>query len=273
MTTLAAESKTSALVKPLVARWRSVASIAFFIIAWWVLTETEIIPPTYLASPSDVIDAFARLFSEGFAGSSIYQHIFASVQRWWLGVAVAALIAVPFGVGFAWSPRFRYAMTPTFETLRYIPPFAWVPVAILWFGPGLTSQALVVYIAAFPPIVLNAWQSISSLDPILLKASQMLGLSQWQVVSRVAVPTAMPGILVGIRIALGNGWMALMGAELIAGTQGLGFLVVAGQRNTDLAVMMAAMLMIGLLGAASDVILGRFSGWVTRWRRGLEAHG
>jgi ABC-type nitrate/sulfonate/bicarbonate transport system permease component len=83
----------------------------------------------------------------------------------------------------------------------------------------------------------------------------------------------MPGILVGIRIALGNGWMALMGAELIAGTQGLGFLVVAGQRNTDLAVMMAAMLMIGLLGAASDVILGKFSGWVTRWRRGLEAHG
>jgi ABC-type nitrate/sulfonate/bicarbonate transport system permease component len=250
-----------------------VVSVVTVLLAWTFLTETEIIPPSYLASPAEVVDAGRRLFGEGFAGSSIYAHTYASLQRWWVGVAAAAVVAVPFGVGFAWSPRFRYALTPTFETLRYIPPFAWVPVAILWFGPGLTAQAMVVYIAAFPPIVLNTWQSISSLDPILLKASQMLGLSPRQVVSRVAVPTALPGILVGIRIALGNGWMALMGAELIAGNQGLGFLVVAGQRNTDLGVMMFAMLMIGLLGALTDVILQRIAGWLTRWRRGLEAHG
>ena len=273
MTSLSVRSTGAAWGRGLFRRWRSVASLAVVIGEWALLTETEVVRSTLLASPSGVLDAFKRLFTADFAGSSMFAHIGASVQRWLVGVALAAVVAVPFGVGFAWSPRFRHALTPTFETLRYIPPFAWVPVAILWFGPGLTAQALVVYIAAFPPVVLNTWKSVTSLDPLFLKASQMLGLSQWQILTKVAVPTALPGILVGIRIALGNGWMALMGAELIAGTRGLGFLILAGQRNSDLAVMMAAMMMIGFLGAASDVILGTVSGWLTRWRRGLEAHG
>lgn len=272
MSTQLEETRAPVLTR-LIGRWRSVTSIVAVVAAWTILTETQIIPPGKLASPSMVFNALVRLFTEVFAGSSIYSHVFASLQRWWIGVAAAAIVAVPFGVGFAWSPRFRHALTPIFETVRYIPPFAWVPVAILWFGPGLTAQSMVVFIASFPPIVLNTWQAISSLDPILLRASRMLGLSQWKVLTRVAVPTAMPGIFVGIRIALGNGWMALMGAELIAGNRGLGFLVVAGQRNTDLGVMMFAMLMIGLLGAATDVILQKIAGWATRWRRGLEAHG
>src|SRR6185369_7070039 len=131
---------------------------------------------------------------------------------------------------------------------RYIPPFAWVPIAVLWFGASTMTQALVVFIAAFPACVINAQLGIEQVDPILLRAGRMLGAGSLRSLVRIALPVAAPAIFTGMRIAFSNGWMALVGAELVVGKQGLGFLISQGQINDSASTILVGMITIGALG-------------------------
>ena len=147
---------------------------------------------------------------------------------------------------------------PVFELLRYIPPFAWVPIAVLWFGASTTTQALVVFIAAFPACVINTQLGVSQVDPILRRAARTLGAgSLRRRCARVVLPVAAPTTFTGLRIAFSNGWMALVGAELVVGKQGLGFLISQGQINDSVATILVGIITIGVLGALIDVALQR----------------
>jgi ABC-type nitrate/sulfonate/bicarbonate transport system permease component len=246
------------------------ASLLALLLLWIAATSVfHWIEPRVLPSPFEVIARFATLLVDPFAGSTLFGHIAGSLQRWFLGVLVAVVLGVPIGVMFAWVPAFRAIMNPVFEILRYIPPFAWVPIAILWFGASTATQAMVVFVAAFPAIVINSQLGVQQVDGILVSAARVFGARPPKILQRVVMPVAAPTIYTGIRIAISNGWMALVGAELVIGKNGLGFLISQGQNNDSVSTIFVGIISIGLLGLLIDTIVQRSEAAVLPWRRRL----
>lgn len=246
------------------------ASLLGLLLLWVAATSLfGWIEPRVLPSPFEVVARFATLLIEPFSGSTLAGHVLGSLQRWSLGVLAAIAVGVPIGVLFAWIPFFRAAIAPVFEILRYIPPFAWVPIAILWFGASTMTQAMVVFIAAFPAIVINSQLGVQQVDRILVDAARVFGAPSHRILTRVALPVAAPTIYTGIRIAISNGWMALVGAELVIGKNGLGFLISQGQNNDSVPTIFVGIVSIGVLGLLIDTIVQRSEALVLPWRRQL----
>ena len=243
------------------------ASLGLLIVVWFVLTSgTEWIAARLLPSPAILFERFATLAVSPFGGNDLLGHAAASLQRWTYGVLAAIGFGLPLGVLFAWLPPFRSALMPVFELLRYIPPFAWVPIAILWFGASTMTQALVVFIAAFPACVINTQLGVSQVDNVLVQAARTLGAGSWTTLRVVVLPVAAYDAFTGIRIAVSNGWMALVGAELVGGKVGLGFLISQGQANDSVATVFVGIITIGALGVLIDLAVRRLQRWLLRWR-------
>jgi ABC-type nitrate/sulfonate/bicarbonate transport system permease component len=235
------------------------AAIAALLFAWWLATAIPgFVPPRVLPSPLDVVARFAALVAEPFSGATLFGHALVSLQRWGIGVLVAIGLGVPLGIALAWLPPLRAVVTPAFELLRYIPPFAWVPIAVLWFGASTTTQAVIVFIAAFPACIINSQLAVAQVDPLLVRAARTLGAG--------VLPVAAPTIFTGLRIAFSNGWMALVGAELVVGKQGLGFLISQGQINDSAATILVGMTTIGVLGVLIDLVLQRLQRIALPWK-------
>jgi len=234
---------------------------------WWLVTAIPgLVPPRVLPSPIDVVARGAALIAEPFSGSTLFGHAAVSLQRWLIGVGVAIAIGLPVGIVLAWLPPLRAVITPVFELLRYIPPFAWVPIAVLWFGASTLTQAAIVFIAAFPACVINTQLGVGQVDPILLRAARTLGAGSTTTLGRVVLPVAAPAVFTGLRIAFSNGWMALVGAELVVGKQGLGFLISQGQINDSAATIVVGMAAIGVLGVLIDLALQRAQRLLLPWK-------
>ncbi len=240
---------------PLSALYAGCSLIGLLVV--WILATSVLglIPSRVLPSPFEVVARIANLLVDPFAGATLFGHALASLTRWLLGVASAVVLGVAIGVLFGWVPVFRILVNPVFEVLRYIPPFAWVPIAILWFGASTTTQALVVFIAAFPAVVINAQLGVQQVDPIFVSAARVFGARSPAILRRVVIPVAAPAIFTGIRIAISNGWMALVGAELIVGKTGLGFLIAQGQQNDSVSTIFVGIIAIGLLGVLFDTLV------------------
>jgi ABC-type nitrate/sulfonate/bicarbonate transport system permease component len=242
-------------------------ALAVLLGAWWLVTAIPgLVPPRVLPSPFDVLSRTVSLFADPFSGSTLEGHALASLQRWLIGAGAAVALGLPLGIALAWWPPLRAVITPIFELLRYIPPFAWVPIAVLWFGASTTTQATIVFIAAFPAVVINTQLGVSQVDDILLRAARTLGAGSAATLRRVVLPVAAPMIFTGLRIAFNNGWMALVGAELIVGKQGLGFLISQGQINDSAATILVGMIAIGVLGVIIDLALQRAERVMLPWK-------
>jgi ABC-type nitrate/sulfonate/bicarbonate transport system permease component len=242
------------------------ATLGILLVAWTLATSAfGLVPARLLPSPVAVLERAATLVASPFSGATLAGHMLASLQRWLIGVVFAVLLGIPLGVLLAWLPPVRAAVTPAFELLRFIPPFAWVPIAVLWFGASTITQALVVFIAAFPACVINAQLGVAQVDPILQRAARVLGAGSLVTLVRVVVPVAAPSAFTGVRIAVSNGWMALVGAELIVGKQGLGFLISQGQNNDSVSTIFVGIVAIGVLGALIDLALQKVQARILPW--------
>ncbi|WP_424987155.1 ABC transporter permease [Microbulbifer sp. S227A] len=262
---MAANTNAATLSRPLA---YGAVSLGILGLAWVLATSVlGWVGPEVLPSPFEVIARFAGLIVEPFAGAALMGHVLASLERWSYGVLLAIVFGVPIGIFFAWAPWFRAVVNPVFETLRYIPPFAWVPIAILWFGASTATQAMVVFIAAFPACVINAQLGVQHVDNILIQAARVFGANQFRTLSRVVVPVATPSIFTGIRIAISNGWMALVGAELVVGKTGLGFLIAQGQQNDSVSTIFVGIIAIGVLGVVIDLCVQRLERRLMPWKQ------
>ncbi len=240
----------------------------------WVLSTSvfQLIEPRVLPSPFEVLAKYKQIITEPFSGLTLDGHIFESVRRWGWGVAFGMLLGIPIGVLFAWVPWFRTLTNPVFELLHYIPPFAYIPLAVLWFGASTATQAMVVFVAAFPAFVINTQLGVSQVDRIYVDAARVYGASQWATLRRVVIPAAAPSIFTGFRIAISNGWMALVGAELVVGKVGLGFMISQGQENASVSTIFVGLITIGLLGALLDNVVQRSERWVLPWWRNVTVN-
>lgn len=240
----------------------TVALIGF----WYLCTSgLGLVSPLFLPSPVAVAERFVDFAYRDYQGATLLGHVFASLRIVVIGWFVAGLIGLPLGVAMGWSPRVRTVMSPIFELIRPIPPIAWIPLAILWFGLGTSARVFVVTISAIVPWVLNSHEAVAGVDKVLTKASRSLGAPSRRTLTEVVLPTAVPTLVGGARIALGNAWMTVVAAELLGATAGLGFVALNARSTLDPDIMLVAMLLIGLLGVVFSeglrLLEKRLSGW------------
>jgi NitT/TauT family transport system permease protein len=240
----------SSLAKP--GRWEKFfwpLLAAVLLLALWhysvIWTGTKVFP-----SPLSVERGLAELLHNHVLWADIGD----SLRRVAVGFGAAAIIGIPLGLTLGWYPALNQVLNPLVQILRPISPIAWIPVAIIFFGIGDNAAIFLVFLGAFFPIVVACVSGVSNVPSIYRRAGRNFGLSPAQILARVVFPAALPQILIGLRIALGIAWLVVVAGEMIAVDSGLGYLVIDSRnsgKRYDLVV--AAMLLIGLIGLALDI--------------------
>jgi len=152
------------------------------------------------------------------------------------------------------------------EVLRPIPPIAWIPIAMLWFGLGFKPAVFLIFIGAFFPILLNTIAGVRSTSRVLVEAVRTLGASDRDILAKVVTPSSIPSIVAGLRIGVGVGWMCLVAAEMTGSSSGLGYMVIYYSGILETSSVMVGMLAIGAIGYAMSYVIGRIESHLLRWR-------
>lgn len=218
------------------------------ILIWQYLAVSGRLNPYILPSPTQIFKSFLDLLYNGKIG----EQVLTSLYRLGLGMAITVLIAFPMGIVLGGFPRIEKLLTPTLTFLQQIPAIAWIPVFILWFGIGETSKIAVLIYASFFPVFINTFFGIQSLDPKLKEVSSIFGLRFKTKILRVFLPSAAPYFFVGFRLGLSNGWRALVAAEIINSSRGIGYLLMEGRNLAQPEQIFISILIIGLLGTMMD---------------------
>jgi NitT/TauT family transport system permease protein/taurine transport system permease protein len=235
----------------------SFITIMLILIFWYLITEVyRMVPSNMLPGPIRVFRTFITKFYETRPdGGTMLQHLAASLQVALSGYLIGVVIGVPLGIIMAWSKKADLFIRPLFDLVRPIPGIAWIPVMIILFGIGLFSKAMVIFLSSFTACVINSYSGIKQTKTVHLWVGQTFGASNIQLLSRIAIPTSLPMLLTGLRVALGSSWGALVAAEMLASTKGLGFMI---QQNRGLLrpdVIIAGMITIGVVGAFLTYLL------------------
>ncbi len=234
---------------------------------WQLVASLGIFAPYLFPPPLWV----ARGMMETAANGELGAYITASLFRFFAGYLAAALLAVPLGLIFGWYGRLWAAFDPLVQVLRPISPIAWFPLIGLWFGVGDLPAIVIIFIAAFYPILLSTVAAVRNVDPVYLKVAQNFGSSQRDILVKVVIPAAFPYITIGLHIALGAAWVFLVAGEMMGVRSGLGFLIIDARNQLRTELVIVGILVIGLLGLSLDKLIGYLEKKLnTRW--GLEKY-
>ena len=237
------------------------------LLAWQLVSAKGIFSAYLLPSPVQVWEALGELWSSGL----LLQHLTVSLRRVFLGFSLSCCLAVPLGILCGQSKSFDNYCWLLLEFLRHVPPLAAVPLIILWAGIGEASKLTIIVLASFFPLFLNTYSGIHNCDKKLLEVGQSLGFTMREQIMRIRIPAALTSIVVGMQLALGYSWRALIGAELIAASAGIGYLILDAEEMSRPDVVIVGMLAIGIIGTAIDyvflLLMRKIFPWQQAWQR------
>ncbi|RVU19120.1 ABC transporter permease subunit [Methylobacterium oryzihabitans] len=244
----------------------SLATVAAALAAWGIATQTGLVRPLFLPRPDSVLKAFADAVDGRIDGAPLLDHVAMSLLRVAGAFVLAALIGIPVGLATGLNPILRAVLDPFIEFYRPLPPLAYLPLVIIWFGIGETSKILLIFLACFAPVALAARAGVAAASADQINAARALGASRLQVVRHVVLPAALPDILVGLRIGMGVGWTTLVAAEMVAASTGIGQMVLNASNflRTDIVIM--GILVIGALAGAFEFGMRRLERRLTPWK-------
>lgn len=225
---------------------------------WWA----ALMP---LAENRDQMSLMAWVFS-----GELVTDAWSSFMRVVIGFTIGAVLALPLGLLMGASERIYALLNPLLQVLRPIPPIAYIPLAIIWFGLGNPPAFFLIALGAFFPVLMNTIAGVRHVDGIYIRAARNLGVSQWTMFTRVILPAATPYILAGARIGIGTAFICVIVAEMVAVNQGLGFRILEAREYMWSDKIIAGMMTIGLLGLGLDTLVSRLNNYLLRWHRGLE---
>ena len=244
----------------------SIATVIALIAIWALIAALELVPALYLPGPLAVLHKFQEVSSQGYMDATLWQHLSASILRIGVAVIIASAIAIPVGLAIGINPIARAILDPLIEFYRPVPPLAYLPLIVIWCGIGELSKILLIFLAVFAPIVVSTAAGVRHIDPIRIRVAQSLGATRWQVIRYVVLPSALPDILTGIRIGLGAGWSTLVAAELVAATQGIGFMIQSASQFLVTDLVIAGILIIALVAYALEIGLRLLQKKLAPWR-------
>ncbi len=207
------------------------------------------------AAPLALLGKLSSVSTDGFKGATLTQHTLASLARIIAALLTAIVTGVLTGLAIALSPRARGIIEPLLEFYRPIPPVAYLPLVIIWFGIGEFAKVLVIYLGILPSIVIATVDGLRTIAPDRINAARSLGADRWQLIALVLLPHALPSILTGIRIGLGTGWATLVAAEFMATTRGLGFMIKGASDFLVTDVVVLGILIIAVIAFALELSL------------------
>jgi sulfonate transport system permease protein len=233
-----------------------------------LLVRTGALPANLLPAPSQVIETIVWLSTHGLGG-----HILSSSVRVLVGFAAGAALGVLLGAAVALSRLTCAIVDPTLQALRAIPSLAWVPLLLLWFGIDETPKIVLIAIGAFFPVYMGAVSGIGGVDRKLVEVGRLYRLGPVALVRRVLLPAALPSLMTGLRNGLGLAWMFMVAAELIAASRGLGYLLSDGRETSRADIVLAAIVLLAVLGKASDAGMRYLERRWLDWRDSFDAAG
>jgi taurine transport system permease protein len=237
-------------------------------VAWGAFTgPLGVISPARFPSPADVFSAAHQILTTGYAGGTLFTQVWHSLRLILLGYAVAASTGVSLGLLMGIAPRAERLLNPTFLMLRPIPPLAWIPLAIVWFGLGDASKVFLIWYAAFVPCVINTITGVRGVDKTVLSAARVYGASRWRLVTEVVIPGALPMIFTGLRLSLQSCWTTLVAAELVGAFYGIGRVLMTAAQDFYPGMILFSMACVASLGAVTSLLLSLVERRVLPWRR------
>ena len=241
---------------------------ALIVVTWYALNRAEVYPEIMLPAPQDVVIALWELSASG----DIFYHILNSFHRFTVGYVIGVGLAVPLGLAIGWYRALDRYTEVTITFFRQLPGLAWIPLALLWFGIGNAASYFIVALNAFFSPLINSIAGVKDVDRNLVDAALNLGVKRnsWFLFKEVVFPSAVPHILTGMRIALTYAWGGIVAAEMLAASNGLGWMIEANRRFHFPERVVLAMLLIGLCGFLIDYLLQLLEKYLTRWRAGMS---
>jgi len=249
-------NKTIDLILPVI-------SIALLFIAWVFFSTRN---PDFFPTPEMTLNRLIDLIMFPVSKISVLGHIWASLRRVLVAFAVAIITGILLGVTMGWNKKIHAFFGPVFEILRPIPPIAWIPLVILWFGVDEFPKILLVFIGSFIPIVLNTFTGVKLVEPIYLDVGKVMKANTFQMLTHIVLPASMPAIFAGLKAALSSGWMVVVAAEMIASKSGVGFLITRGSESYDIALILCGMIIIGIVGSLLSIVLTYIERWLCPWK-------
>lgn len=244
----------------------SLVTVGVLVSLWFLVTGMGWIKPLFLPSPQAVAQQFVAYFMGQANDKPLIDHMLASFGRVFLAFWLACATAIPIGVAMGVSRVARGIMDPPIEFYRPLPPLAYLPLIIIWFGIDEVPKVLLIYLSCFAPLALQTRAGVRSASLEQINAAYSMGASQWQVIRYVMLPAALPEILVGMRIAIGFGWTTLVAAEMVAANVGLGQMVLNASNflRTDIVIM--GIIVIGVFAYAFDLIMRALEKKLVPWK-------
>jgi taurine transport system permease protein len=247
--------------------WISVATVIALFGLWWVATHYGWIKDLFLPTPERIVTSFADAWKgEIQGGKPLSEHFWWSMFRVFAAFLLACVTAVPVGIAMGVSRIARGIFDPPIEFYRPLPPLAYLPLIVIWFGIEETAKIVLIYLACFAPLAMAARAGVRSVTLEQINAAYSMGASKWQVIRYVIIPAAMPEILTGMRIAIGFGWTTLVAAEMVAATAGLGQMVLNASNFLRTDVVIMGIVVIGAVAYLFDLMMRRVERALVPWK-------
>ncbi len=245
-------------------RWGKILSgVIILIVAWQVAAQSGIWSVYVLPPPARVAQALWTMIQSGM----LWQHVFVSFKRVLEGFSIAFALAFLGGILAYELPEVEEYYKGLLEFMRNVPPISLIALLILWFGIGETSKIIIIVLASFFPIYLNIRKGFVSGDRKLLEVGAVFGLNRWEIFRRIVLPGAVPDILVGMKVGMGYSWRAIIGAEMIAASKGIGYLILDAQQMSRSDKVIAGILTIGIVGMLCNQLFEFLIHWVLNKRK------
>ncbi|MDH3474986.1 MAG: ABC transporter permease subunit [Rhodospirillales bacterium] len=266
----------------------SVVTIVVILLGWWLATELELVRALFLPSPGLVFSKFLKIACydhymeaflvflgaqaevvaecEGFSENPLHMHILWSLYRVFSSFLLAVVTAIPIGIAMGMNRVARGVFDPPIEFYRPIPPLAYLPLTIIWFGIGDFGKIFLIYLACFAPLAISARAGVRSCSIEQIHAAYSMGASRHQVLWHVVLKAALPEILTGMRIAIAFGWTTLVAAEMVAAKAGIGVMVLNAARFLATDIVFLGIVVIGLIAFFFDVLMRKVERLLVPWK-------
>ncbi|WP_409200851.1 ABC transporter permease [Methanobrevibacter sp. DSM 116169] len=224
------------------------------IFIWFMVTSVlKLVTPYVLPSPVDVCLSAIEVISSGKLFSDSINTLF----KVFGGMFFASIVAIPLGILLGWSQILEEMSSFVISVLRPIPPVAWIPFSILWFGIGTVPAIFIIFMGCVFPILIYTIDGVKRTDKVLIEAAQTLGANNWDVLSKIMLPSAVPYILSGLKVGVGIALMCTISAEMIGSSSGLGYMILTATNLFDTGTTVVGMLTIGFIGLILDYLFGK----------------
>lgn len=241
-----------------------VALIILFL--WWAVSALHIFTPLALPSPQHVAKDVYVIATTGYNGYSLLDNIGSSVGRIAVGFVAAVIVGVPIGFWMASSDVIFNALDPILQFLRPIPPLAYIPVMVIWFGAGQLSKFVLIFVCTIPIIIISAMSGVRNVQETRIRVAEVFGASKNQLFRYVVLPSALPEIFTGMRVGIGVAWTCLVAAEMIAAQSGLGAMILTGGNELRTGVVFVGIIFIGIIGYLMELTIRTVEHRLVPWK-------